>query len=198
LTGDTLLAQERLSEATALAHERHLDADRVVSALGVAGTYCDQRDALSAWDTLYEVAALLEKRPQLIVPGFFTQIAEVGLLIGDVQSAHEYLLRAETVTNAPPRYEIDRLALRAEISLRTVEKFPPQTLSRLRSLYAQLRLYSGQQFAVGSFCACLTSAGRVKEASVAAQQYAGLYRRERWPVNDPRILTYLVDTSRVC
>ena len=198
LRGDTLLARARLSEARRLARERHLDADCVMSALGVAGTYCDERDALSAWDTLHAVRHLLEQRPQLIVPGFFTQIAEVGLLMGDIKSAQEYLLRAEAVTNAPLRYEIDRMALRADIGLRTSGNSAPRAISRLRTLCTRLRLYSGQQFAVGSLCACLTHSGHVDEAGVAARQYTEQYRRERWPVRDPRILACLLSNARTC
>ena len=198
LRGDIRFAQRRLLEASGLARERHLDAMFVMSALGVAQTFCDQRDALSAWDTLQEMGRLLDQRPQLTVPAFFTQAAEVALLIDDLQSAQKYLLRAEAVTNAALRYEIDRVALRAEIGLRNLDKSAPRTISRLRSLCTRLRLYSGQQFAVGSLCACLTYVGRVEEASLTAREYTEQYRRERWPVRDARILACLPARSSAC
>jgi hypothetical protein len=197
LRGDILLARARLTEASRLAREGHLDATYVLSEVGKAQTYRDDKDLERATAVLSELQMLIDHHPQLAVPGFFTLAAEVAVMRDDLERAQVYVQRSEEVANAPLRYEIDRVALRVELALRRGVRPTPRELSRLRDLYSRLKRYAGQQFAVGSICACLTRLRRYEEASTTAREYSLYFRREQWPIRDARILACLGDSSSV-
>ena len=195
LRGDILLARERLTEASRLAREGHLDATYVLAEVGRAQTYRDDKDLERAARVLSELQRLLKEYPQLAVPSFFTLAAEVAVMRDDLEIAQAHVRRAEEVANAPLRYEIDRVALRVELALRMGVRTTPRELSRLRALYTRLKRYAGQQFAVGSICAGLSRLNRIDEASTTAREYSLYFRREQWPVRDARILACLEDPS---